>query len=164
MSEADLTNVVRIGLSAAIVSMADDKPCVLAVHHENGPDALPFGPFDPLKHRTLESGMRSWVSEQTYLDLGYAEQLYTFGDRGRHLVKAGEGARVVSVGYLALTRAASELKAPDTLWRDWYGFFPWEDWRKEKPAIIDDTILPALGHFAKGSDPRRERVRLCFGI
>jgi len=59
MSEADLTNVVRIGLSAAIVSMVDDKPCVLAVHHENSPDALPFGPFDPLKHRTLESGLRS---------------------------------------------------------------------------------------------------------
>jgi hypothetical protein len=162
MSESAL---VSIGLSAAIVSMLDERPRVVAVHHAgDADDALPFGPFDPLHHRTLESGLRSWVKEQTYLDLGYAEQLYTFGDRGRHLVKAGEGARVVSVGYLALTRAASELKAPDTLWRDWYGFFPWEDWRKEKPAIIDDTILPALGHFAKGSDPRRERVRLCFGI
>jgi len=162
MSESAL---VSIGLSAAIVSMLDERPRVVAVHHAgDADDALPFGPFDPLHHRTLESGLRSWVKEQTYLDLGYAEQLYTFGDRGRHLVKAGEGARVVSVGYLALTRAASELKAPDTLWRDWYGFFPWEDWRKEKPPIIDDTILPALGLFAKGSDPRRERVRLCFGI
>ena len=60
-------------------------PCVLVVHNaESGDDALPFGPFDPLLHRTLESGLRTWVSEQTYLDLGYAEQLYTFGDRGRH--------------------------------------------------------------------------------
>ena len=161
MSESAL---VSIGLSAAIVSMLDERPRVVAVHHAgDADDALPFGPFDPLHHRTLESGLRSWVKEQTYLDLGYAEQLYTFGDRGRHLVKAGEGARVVSVGYLALTRAASEPKAPDTLWRDWYGFFPWEDWRKEKPPIIDDTILPALAIFAKGSDPRRERVRLCFG-
>ena len=162
MSESAL---VSIGLSAAIVSMLDERPRVVAVHHAgDADDALPFGPFDPLHHRTLESGLRSWVKEQTYLDLGYAEQLYTFGDRGRHLVKAGEGARVVSVGYLALTRAASELKAPDTLWRDWYGFFPWEDWRKEKPAIIDDTILPALAAFSRGSDSRRERVRLCFGI
>src|SRR5260370_473573 len=80
-------------------------------------DALPFGPFDRLNHRTLESGLRTWVAEQTYLDLGYAEQLYTFGDRGRHLVARGEGPRVVSVGYLALTRQAG--KAPDTVWRDW---------------------------------------------
>jgi hypothetical protein len=170
MSEADLTNVVRIGLSAAIVSMADDKPCVLAVHHENGPDALPFGPFDPLKHRTLESGLRSWVREQTYLDLGYAEQLYTFGDRGRHLVKAGEGPRLVSVGYLALTRSGSMQTAPDTRWRDWYGFFPWEDWRAEKPAIIDATIAPALKEFSDAADTptlreaRRQRVRLAFGL
>jgi hypothetical protein len=164
MSESRVPHVVSIGLSAAIVSMQDERPRVLAVHHPGDiDDALPFGPFDPLRHRTLEGGLRSWVKEQTYLDLGYAEQLYTFGDRGRHLVSAGEGPRVVSVGYLALTRAASELKAPDTLWRDWYGFFPWEDWRKARPPIIDETILPALKLFAKGAEPQRERVRMCFG-
>ncbi len=162
-------HVVSIGLSAAIVSAVDEQPSVLVVHHARGDDALPFGPFDPLNHRTLESGLRTWVKEQTYLDLGYAEQLYTFGDRGRHLVKAGEGPRVVSVGYLALTRATGEMKAPDTLWRDWYRYFPWEDWRKAKPAIIADHIVPALRGFAKSAptsavtDQRRERVRLCFG-
>ena len=155
-------HVVSIGLSAAIVTVAGDRPSVLAVHHAGQDDALPFGPFDPLRHRTLESGLRSWVKEQTALDLGYAEQLYTFGDRGRHLVKAGEGPRVVSVGYLALTRG--EAEAQDTRWSDWYGFFPWEDWRKEKPPIIAASIAPALKNFAKGSDQRRERVRLCFGI
>ena len=65
--------LVSIGLSAAIVSVSDEWPCVLAVHHAGSPDALPFGPFDPLGHRTLESGLRSWVKEQTLLDLGYAE-------------------------------------------------------------------------------------------
>ena len=124
----------------------------------DAPDALPFGPFDPLEHRTLESGLRSWVSEQTYLDLGYAEQLYTFGDRGRHLVKSGEGPRVVSVGYLALTRGGSIPKAPDTMWRDWYGFFPWEDWRAEKPAIIDAAIVPALKTFADAARQRPARL------
>jgi hypothetical protein len=162
-------NVVRIGLSAAIVSVAEETPRVLAVGHANDPDGLPFGPFDPLKHRTLESGLRSWVNEQTYLDLDYAEQLYTFGDRGRHMVTAGEGPRVVSVGYLALVRAIGELKAPDAHWRDWYGYFPWEDWRKTRPPIIDSVILPALAEFAKaGGDAatvkaRRARTGLCFG-
>ncbi|MBV9993387.1 MAG: NAD regulator [Alphaproteobacteria bacterium] len=154
--------VVSIGLSAAIVSVANDVPRVLAVHHSGQDDALPFGPFDPLHHRTLESGLRSWVKEQTALDLGYAEQLYTFGDRGRHLLTAGEGPRVVSVGYLALTRG--EAEARETRWSDWYRFFPWEDWRKEKPPIIADAIVPALKSFARGNDQRRERVRLCFGI
>ncbi len=157
--------VVSIGLSAAIVSVAEEMPRVLAVHHDGEPDALPFGPFDPTAHRTLEIGLRSWVNEQTDFDLGYAEQLYTFGDRGRHLVKAGEGPRLVSVGYLALTRASSTAKAaPGTLWRSWYGFFPWEDWRRERPAIIDALIVPALKAFAKGDDLKRERVRLAFGL
>jgi hypothetical protein len=170
MSNADLKNVVRIGLSVAIVSVANESPSVLVVHHNDAPDALPFGPFDPLKHRTLESGLRAWVSEQTYLALGYAEQLYTFGDRGRHLLKAGEGPRLVSVGYLALTRGGNIPKAPDTEWRDWYGFFPWEDWRAEKPAIIDAAIAPALKAFADNAatpvlrDMRRERTRVAFGL
>jgi hypothetical protein len=163
-------HVVSIGLSAAIVSVADERPSALIVHRPgDADDALPFGPFDPLNHRTLESGLRTWVREQTCLDLGYAEQLYTFGDRGRHLVKAGEGPRVVSVGYLALTRAGGGLQAPDTQWRDWYRYFPWEDWRGEKPVIIADRIAPALRMFVKDAaspkvaDLRRERVRLCFG-
>jgi hypothetical protein len=162
--------LVSIGLSAAIVSVSEEWPCVLAVHHTGAPDALPFGPFDPLGHRTLESGLRSWVKEQTLLDLGYAEQLYTFGDRGRHLVAPGEGPRVVSVGYLALTRAAREAAAKDTVWRNWYLYFPWEDWRWDRPTIINNVIAPALKSFvAQAASPpeaamRRTRARVAFGL
>jgi hypothetical protein len=162
--------LVSIGLSAAIVSVLEQGPCVLAVHHMGAPDALPFGPFDPLWHRTLESGLRSWVKEQTQLDLGYAEQLYTFGDRGRHLVVPGEGPRVVSVGYLALTHAVGEPAATDAVWRNWYVFFPWEDWRAERPAIINRVIAPALRRFvANAASPveaalRRTRARVAFGL
>ncbi|HEV2652217.1 MAG TPA: hypothetical protein VGU69_13220 [Rhizomicrobium sp.] len=154
---------VSIGLSAAIVSVADERPGVLVVHHAGQEDALPFGPFDPLAHRTLDGGLRKWVEEQTHLELGYAEQLYTFGDRGRHLPTPGEDSRVVSVGYLALTRQLTALKATDNYWGDWYKYFPWEDWRDARPAVIDKAILPALKQFAKGSDTARDRVRLCFG-
>jgi len=157
---------VSIGLSAAIVAVEANRPSVLVVAHEGSEDALPFGPFDPAHHRTLESGLRKWVGEQTKLDLGYTEQLYTFGDKGRHL-SSGAGGRVVSVGYLALTRMVSE--APDTQWRGWYQYFPWEDWRGEKPAMIDSAILPALKKFVKDApsaemaELRRERVNVCFG-
>lgn len=163
-------HAVEIGLSAAIVSVSDDKPQVLVVRPKAARDALPFGPFEPLRHRTLQSGLRTWVKEQTYLAFDYAEQLYTFGDRGRHLVQSGEGPRVVSVGYLALTRATGELQAPDTVWSDWYGYFPWEDWRDAKPGIIEGAILPALRAFvaaapdAAQKTQRQMRLRLCFGV
>jgi hypothetical protein len=110
------------------------------------------------------------VKEQTSLDLGYAEQLYTFGDRGRHLVKPGEGPRVVSVGYLALTRAGGATVTPDTLWRDWYLYFPWEDWRADRPTVIDAVIAPALKRFASAAASRaeilerRNRAQLAFGL
>lgn len=166
---ANSKHVVTIGLSVAIVSVVDDSPAVLVMDAGPGDDSLPFGPFDPVEHRTLESGLRTWVGEQTYLDLGYVEQLYTFGDRGRHTLKPGENARVVSVGYLALTRQCGDGKAPGNLWRGWYRYFPWEDWREEKPAVIDEVIKPALRAFVAASPDkptaqlRRDRVRLCFG-
>jgi len=160
---------VIMGLSAAIVAVQNETPDVLAVRR--GPDdALPFGPFEPLAHRTLDSGLRGWVSAQTGLDLGYVEQLYTFGDRGRHQVEPGQGPRVVSVGYLALTREAAEPPTPDTAWRSWYGYFPWEDWREARPAIIDSVIRPGLdayvAHAASAAErhERAQRVRLCFGF
>jgi len=162
---------VSIGLSAAIVAVEGERPSVLAVVHPGSQDALPFGPFDPAHHRTLESGLRKWVGEQTKFELGYAEQLYTFGDKGRHLPSSntgpGSGARVVSVGYLALTRQVRE--APETEWRGWYHYFPWEDWRDSKPEMIARVILPALRKFVKDAanteiaELRRERVNLCFG-
>ena len=162
-------HTVLIGLSAAVVSVAAERPRVLVVHRAGHGDALPFGTVDPIAHRTLESGLRDWVQEQTGLQLGYVEQLYTFGDRGRHMTRPGEGPRVLSVGYLALTRPQEGLGAPETVWRDWYAYFPWEDWREKKPAIIESTILPHLAAFVSAApnaelrDRRRDRMRVCFG-
>lgn len=161
---------VSIGLSAAILAVEGERPSVLVVAHEGVADALPFGPFEPDEHRTLESGLRQWVGEQTKFELGYTEQLYTFGDKGRHL-SSDAGGRVVSVGYLALTRQMNEKpgNAPGSEWRGWYQYFPWEDWRDSKPAMIDSVILPALKKFVKDTpnvelaELRRERVNLCFG-
>jgi hypothetical protein len=168
--------LISIGLSAAIVSVEKENPCALVVAHDEGEDALPFGPFDPQSQRTLEQGLRKWVGEQTRFDLGYTEQLYTFGDHGRHLPTAqpddADGTRVVSVGYLALTRQDEDDASAgtrETRWRGWYHYFPWEDWRGAKPQMIDTVILPKLKSFVKGAansqaaELRKDRVRLCFG-
>lgn len=161
------THAVVIGLNAAIVAVWEETPHVLVVARGARP-GLPFGPFEPHSHRTFESGLRGWVTEQTSLSLGYVEQLYTFGDRGRHDLKPGEGPRVVSVGYLALTRPEAEgPPMPGTSWRSWYDFFPWEDWRQARPALIEETIVPRLKAFAASEpgqkDRRLERLRLTFG-
>ena len=124
MSEADASTGIVIGLSAVIMAVQDGEGLVLTVrgHDEAGHATLaglPFGPFDPDGRRTFELALRAFVTEQTGFDLGYVEQLYTFGDKGRDapLADVGAGAaRVVSVGYLALTPAATETAAPDTAW------------------------------------------------
>lgn len=163
---------VEIGLTAAIVAVAEDEPMILVARAGSAVSeaALPSGPFDPLAHRTFEIGLRSWVSEQTGVPLGYVEQLYTFGDRGRHAQAGDREPHVVSVGYLALTKAAlsaGEAKS-GAGFRAWYHFFPWEDLRQRRPDVIDKVILPGLEKWSGSADPdmrpaRRERARRLFG-
>src|SRR5579883_3131529 len=111
---------VVIELSAAIITVSDEAPKILLVPTpvptSAQPEAdgvrlpragLPCGPFDPTGHRTLEEGLRRWVTEQTDLHLGYVEQLYTFGDRFRDPTERAGGPRPVSVGYLALVRQSA---------------------------------------------------------
>ena len=92
------------------------------------------------------------MEEQAGLRLGYVEQLYTFGDRGRHTQAGDTGAHVASIGYLALTRAADNAApAPGATFEPWYRFFPWEDWRESRPGIIERDILPELTNWAAQS-------------
>ena len=174
--EADDIPPLRIGLNAAIVAVTNHTPSILTVPASpgDGPaDGLPFGPFDPVRHRTFEASLRESVESQTALHLGYVEQLYTFGDRGRQMPigEAGrdESPHLVSVGYLALTRADAEnpeaLHATGARWRDWYELFPWEDWRSGRPAMVTREILPALEHWMAapvpaGSPPRAQSREL----
>lgn len=170
---------IEIGLNATIVTVSDNVPSILCIRsgESNSPNALPYGKFDPLLHRTMEEGLRELAEEQTGLRPGYVEQLYTFGDRGRMPI-AGDGIpHVVSVGYLALTRpnpdAFDHDEKPDTGWRSWYDFLPWEDWRQGRPAMLDDTIIPALTSWAAGEGLKTRavrgfdassRVKIAFGL
>src|SRR4029079_5957468 len=127
MADPPLTPI-ELGLTAAIVTVEGDEPAILIGGDGGIPAGLPFGPFDPLAHGTFEIGLRAFVAAQTGLAVGYVEQLYTFGDRGRHARPGDVAPHVVSVGYLALTRMPDSV-APRAGFAPWYRFFPWEDWR-----------------------------------
>ncbi|MHB1614734.1 MAG: NUDIX hydrolase [Actinomycetes bacterium] len=167
---------VVVGLSAVIMAVTGQSPRILTVRRST-PDpwgsrasggelveALPFGPLDPVVDRTLDLGLRRWVREQTGIELGYLEQLYTFGDRDRD-----PGARVLSVAYLALTRQVA-VEAPGAAWRDLYTYLPWEDWREGVPGLVGARIVPGLRRWAQVVDDpgvtsrRWERVTIAFGV
>lgn len=159
-------------LNAVILAVTSEVPRFLVTTHGDhvpqgsGP-ALPYGPFEPSHHRTLEIALRGWVEEQTGLPIGYVEQLYTFGDRYRDPRELAGGPRVVSVGYLALIREATP--PGDAEWLDCYDFLPWEDWRGGRPDIIDSIIIPALERWIETAPTeneksvRRERVSIAYG-
>ncbi|MFZ5834126.1 MAG: NUDIX hydrolase [Pseudomonadota bacterium] len=184
MKPQNLTDMI-IDLGAVIVAVTDGRPLVLVRH---GPaldaaearsvargfdvagDALPSGPFDASRHRTLDRGLRETVTGRIGVTLGYVEQLYTFGDSGRHPREREGGPRVISVGYLALTHEA-EMSAPDNAaWRSWYDYFPWEDWRQGRPPIIDKVIAPLLRDWIKADGKaveqrqRQDRANICFAL
>ena len=169
-----MTTPVVIGLSAVVVALREGEACVLTVRPRDSRtertstlEGLPFGPFDPDDQRPFDLALRDYVTRQTRFDLGYVEQLYTFGDKGRDapLADVGAGAaRVISVGYLALAPTALDTQAPDAAWSPWSRFFPWEDWRAGRPELIDQTIAPALAAWAGRSKSRLGRARLLFAL
>lgn len=176
-----------LGLTAVIVAVTKESPRILVVRRmshdlatpaqrgssetlDESPDALPFGPFDPERHRTLELGLWQWVEDQTGLDLRYVEQLYTFGNQYRDPRELEGGPRVVSVAYLALTDESEVAGSGDARWRDWYSFLPWEDWRDGPPGQVEKVIRPKLRRWIRQAADREsrrereERVGVCFGL
>ena len=60
------------------------RPEDAATHRASDLRGLPFGRFDPAGDRTFELALRILCDRaQTGFSLGYVEQLYTFGDKGR---------------------------------------------------------------------------------
>ncbi len=153
---------VDLGLSAVVVSVRHGRVAVLTVPGHNQESqketlALPFGAFDPGRHRTLDLAVRAWVDELSGLSLGYVEQLYTFGNRHRDPQRLERHQRLLTVGYLALVGPEAPSQTRAGVWRDWYDFLPWEDHRKGRPAVLDEVILPQLAAWCAG---RAEETRL----
>lgn len=151
---------VVVELTAVLVAVTGGEPRVMTL---DGGRALPSGPFE-LAHRSLQSGLRAWVEQQTHHPLGYVEQLYTFADKDRTGADGQE--RAISISYLGLTRVRD---ATEGGWRSWYDYFPWEDQRTEESARLLTTIEPKLRKWAKEADApaaaeRLQRAQVTFGL
>ncbi len=147
---------VSTELIAVLVAVTGGEPLVLTIREAA---ALPSGPLQ-VEHRSLQSGLRAWVEQQTHHPLGYIEQLYTFADRDR----GGDGAlHAISISYLGLTREGGPDGEREPGWRNWYEFFPWEDHRTGPPALLAGSILPRLADWAGPDRLRRQRIAISFG-
>jgi hypothetical protein len=153
------TQNFALELSAVIVRTDQNTPCVIVAKG----NALPSGPLET-QHKKLEQALRSWVTEQSGLTLGYVEQLYTFADKDRGTT----GPRTISIGYLALSRNAGEMESALINSINWYTFFPWEDHREGSPKAILSLIHKGLIHWKNtASDTasrraREDRITNCF--
>jgi hypothetical protein len=148
-----MSDPVSTELIAVVTAVTGGEPRVLTI---NRGTALPSGSFES-RHRSLQTGLRSWVERQTHQPLGYVEQLYTFADSDR----AETAGRVLSVSYLALTRE-TRVSGAQAGWQSWYRYFPWEDHREGAPACLAETILPALTAWAT-DQARHDRAAALFG-
>lgn len=151
---------LTLSLDAVIVAVTAEQPRILTTRPRGSEfPTLPFGPLDADLDPTLELGLRRWVSTQTGHELGYVEQLYTFGDRDRR--RGASGTRLLSIAYLALVKEAQP--SPGAAWLDCYEVLPWEDRRAGASELVANGLLPALGRWAGRNATRRHRVDANFG-
>ncbi len=176
---------LSVGLNAVVLAVTNEEPRILTLRRgdhslaypDDRPpapeelfDALPFGPLDPARDRTLELALRAWIREQAGIEVGYVEQLYTFGDRNRDPHEREGGPRVLSIGYLSLSREDAVHSGGQTRWRPWYDYLPWEDWRDGRPRILEQHVEPALERWIgdaedrRAAQLRRDRVDIAFGL
>jgi hypothetical protein len=165
---------VGVALTAAILAVRAGEPVVAVVPAGRLGDAesLPCGPFRPSEHRTLESGVASWVRAQTGVEIAFLQQLCTLAEADSAEPDGRDPAPpTISVGYLALVGPRQCSDRTPASWRTWYAFFPWEDWRYGRPECLKGIVeqLEAWAAVqtgpcsARGADERRQRVRMAFG-
>ena len=147
-------------LIAVLAAVTDGEPRVLTI---DAGASLPSGPLET-SHRSLQHGLREWVADQTGQAPGFLEQLYTFADSDRN----DGGGRTIAISYLGLTREHAAARLNRASWRGWYDYFPWEDHRAGRPAILED-IVEHLTRWAEvdslpSANSRKARIANAFGL
>jgi hypothetical protein len=152
---------IRVELTAVVVTVTGDTLRVLTVDRD-GLSALPSGPLEESTDRTIDRAMRTFIADGTGLQLGFVEQLYTFGDVARDPASTG---RSLAMAYLALTQETAV--SPGATWVDLLTLLPWEDHRTGRSLVEADVIEPGLRQWlrraGRGRATLTERVELAWG-
>jgi hypothetical protein len=177
MSEpANTRDQLAVELTAAVIAIQHEQPVVLALRGPTGEqgamELLPSAPFRPAIHATFEEAVRQRVEEETSLELGFLEQLSSDCSRFSPLSSGARAQRSISIGHLALSRADKGENLGNTEWVGIYSYFPWEDWRSGRPAVLADSLQAEINAWV-AQDPghvvpqhalcRSERVAIAFG-
>lgn len=141
-------------LSATLVSVRDGRPVLYLQADEAG--KLPCGPLDE-QDPTLELGVRRLLEELVDQEVGYIEQLYTFGDLVRSRLEP-RGFRTLSVAYLGLLQGLPEEREASL-----YELFPWEDRRRPWGREVEQVVA-RLKEWSDGNSEREWRRRVLFGV
>lgn len=152
---------ISIITNAVIIAYHAGRPFVRVVDSSSDP-ALPSGLVAD-EDRTITESIRRWVKSSTSQDLGYVEQLYTFGDADRVEVDSVDQGRALSIAYLALV----EVEEVGDGWTDLYRFLPWEDGREPDALKLRSQIAAQLDKFtdlgsADTKQARLERTKILF--
>lgn len=159
-------DAIAINLTTAILGVRGTEPVVAALPAAND-DALPCGPFRPGEHGTLEAGATAWVRSLAGVETGALQQLHAESDVAPEM---GTSPHPVTISYVALANPSQCNDRTRAVWRSWYAYFPWEDWRNGKPPCLSHLML-SLHAWASESpmqwsstEPdRQRRVRIAFG-
>ncbi len=168
---------IPVGLTAAVISLQDDEPVVLVARKEatSEPSAaqLPSLAYRPRQHGALDEAVRQQVLRQTGVGVGYVEQLATSFELEHDERRFTASSPRLTIGYLALVRAESEVTPSGSLWQSCYSYLPWEDWRRGKPEILTSHLWPRLEAWARDESgdrdtaditlSRADRLRVAFG-
>ncbi len=142
-----------LSTNAVILAVDGDVPKLRTVDKQ-GRLALPSGVLEETD-RTIQESIRRWVMSQTGLELGYVEQLYTFGDADR--VDAQTDSRLLSIAYIALVHVEDAL---DESWASIYDLFPWEDARSSEALM---SRLQIAQQLLRGGGQQQLRAKIAFG-
>lgn len=141
-------------LSAALVCVRKGAPWLYL--QVSDPGKLPCGPL-AFEDPTLELGVRRLLEELVEQEVGYLEQLYTFGDQVRSRIAPREE-RTLSIAYLGLMEALPVQRIVS-----FYQLFPWEDTRKPQSETVL-KLVEQLTSWAHGDPEREWRCRILFGL
>jgi hypothetical protein len=123
---------------------------------------------------SLQKSLREWVHQQTGIQPGHTEQLYTFAD-----THTDGGYRRVRISYMTCLPPTTERTAENSPLRpvrfstngspvnslvSFYEYFPWEDRRHPAHAARLAPLLRALKLWAGQDAVRLQRCVTTFGL